>query len=195
MEENDLIGNKFKSAFSDFEKEPPARVWENLSRELHPEPKLESIWSRIAAFSLFPDRQIGFYLALGGAAVILFLTVVYIASTDHHAIRGHAYTGEVRLCRGTAVLFKVSDKAMPWDSATHYRSVMIDDNGHYQFPKVGTGKYLLRITPDGNSEAANQFLPSWYDQHETSDSCHLIIINDEDVNADVHLMQKDEKQR
>lgn len=193
MEENDTIGNKFKSAFSDFEMEPSARVWENLSRELHPEPKAESFWNRLAAFSLFPDRKPGFYFAIGGVVVILFLTVVYIGSTDHHAILGHAYTGDIRLCRGTAVLFKVSDKTMPWDSATHYRSVMIDDDGHYQFPKVGDGKYLLRITPDGNSETAKKFLPSWFDQHENSDSCPLIIINSEDVNADVHLIAKDEK--
>jgi hypothetical protein len=195
MEEHDLIGDKFKSAFSDFEKEPPARVWENLSRELHPEPKTESFRSRLAAFSFFPSRQPGFYFALGGMAVILFLAVVYLASDDHHAVKGHAYAGDVRLCRGTAVLFKVADKSMPWDSATQYRSAAIDDKGHYQFPEVEHGKYLLCITPVGNSEASKKFLPSWFDQHANSDSCHLIVIDDADVDADVHLMEKGNSQR
>ena len=195
MEEDDLIGNKFKSVFSDFEKEPPARVWENLSRDLHPEPKTESFWSRLAAFSVLPYRQPGFYFALGGMAVILFLAVVYLASDDHHMVKGHAYAGEIRLCRGTAVLFKVSDKSMPWDSATQYRSAAIDEKGHYQFPKVEQGNYLLCITPDANSEASKKFLPSWFDQHANSDSCHLIMIEDTDVDADVHLMEKGDQPR
>ena len=193
MEEKDHLENKFKSSFIDFDIEPPDRVWENLSRELHPEPNSETIWSRIAAFSIFRERRLGFYLALGAAAIIIFLTIVYIGSTDYHAIRGHAYTGEVRLCRGTAVLFKVADQVMPWDSVSRYRSAMIDDNGHYQFSHVEAGKYLLRISPDGNSEAAVKFLPSWFDQHDNSDSCHLIIVNKEDVNADVHLISNSER--
>ena len=192
MEENDPIGNRLRSAFNDYEKEPPARVWENLRRELHPEPKPESVWSRIAGFSFFPERKSGFYLVMGGVAVILFLAVVYIASGDRHSVHGHAYSGDVRLCRGTAVLFQVADKAMPWDSATHYRSAIIDENGQYKFHQVESGKYLLRIAPEGNSEAAKKFLPSWFDQHENADSCHLIIIKNEDVSADVHLIPNSE---
>jgi hypothetical protein len=190
MEEKDLIENKFQSAFSDFEQEPPGRVWENLSLELHPVPKAGSFWSRLTAFSFFPYRQPGFYFALGGLAVIIFLVVVYIAYGDYHMVGGHAYIGDVRLCRGTAVLYKVDDKKMPWDSTTTYRSAKIDDNGQYQFPKVEPGNYLLCITPDSNSDAAEKFLPSWFDQHFNADSSHLIIIDDDDVNADVHLQYK-----
>jgi hypothetical protein len=67
---------------------------------------------------------------------------------------------------------------------------MINDNGRYRFPKVEPGKYLLRIAPDENSEAAKTFMPSWFDQHENPDSCHLIILGNEDEKADVHLMSK-----
>jgi len=193
MDEKDFLENKFRSSFADYEKEPPEGVWENLSRELHPDPVPENIWTRIAVFQVFTERPLGFYLTLGAVVVILLLAIVYFGSTDHHAIRGHAYTGETRLCRGTAVLFKVTDKAMPLDSVSQYRSALIDNNGLYQFSRVENGKYLLRIVPDGNSEAARKFLPSWFDQHTNSDSCHLIIINQEDVNADVHLRRNSEK--
>jgi hypothetical protein len=89
------------------------------------------------------------------------------------------------------VLFQVSDKQLPWDSATHYRSANIDGNGHYTFPKVVPGKYLLRIAPDEKSESAQKYLPSWFEQYSASDSCHLIIVDFEDVNADVHLIEKE----
>lgn len=189
MEEKDTIADKVRATFSDYEREPPAIIWENLRRELHPEPKPESIWARMTTFSLFHGRKPGFYFALGGTAIMLFLAGVYLWSTDNYEIHGHAYAGDVRLCRGTAVLFQVSDKAMPWDSATHYRSAIIDNKGQYHFSNVETGKYLLRIAPDENSEAAKKFLPSWFDQHENPDSCHLIIIENESENADVHLMK------
>ncbi|MEI7724787.1 MAG: hypothetical protein WCK09_06755 [Bacteroidota bacterium] len=190
MEEKDPIANKFKSAFSDYRGEPPSDVWEHVRRELHPEPKPESLWNRITTFSFFKEMKPGFYFALGGGVVMLFLAIVYLGSSDRYTIHGHAYAGELRLCRGTAVLFRVADKSMPWDSASHYRTAMIDVNGHYQFPKVESGKYLLRIAPDENSEAAKTFRPSWFDQHENPDSCHLIIVENDDENADVHLMSK-----
>lgn len=190
MEEKDITANKFKSAFADFEVEPPERVWENIRMELHPEPKPENILTRIASFFLIPDRNPGFYFAAGGVVLLLFLAGVYLFSSDQYAIHGHAYSGDVRLCRGNAVLFRVDDKVMPWDSAIHYRSAMIDDHGRYQFPKVEPGKYLLRISPDENSEVARKFMPSWFDQHENPDSCHLIIIENDDIDADVHLIAK-----
>lgn len=190
MKNPDSIEQRFKSAFSDFEQEPPARVWENLRHELLPEPKPENLWARIARSSLFQERQMWRYIALAGAAIILFLAVVYIASNEHHAIRGHAYAGEARLCRGIAVLFRVGDKIQPWDSVNHYRSAMIDGNGYYNFSQVEPGTYLMRIAPEERSETAKLFLSSWFDQHENPDSSHVIIISSDDVNADVHLIAK-----
>ena len=192
MDEEDFLEAKFRSSFAGFEKEPPGKVWENLSRELHPEPVPGNILTRIASFSVFSERRAGFYLTAVAVVITLLLVIIYFGSTDRHAIRGHAYTGETRLCKGTAVLFKVTDKAMPWDSVTQYRSSVIDNDGRYQFSKVENGQYLLRIVPEGNTEASVRFQPSWYDQHGNSDSCHLIILNKEDINADVHLMMKSE---
>ncbi len=192
MEEKDPVGNKFRSAFAEFEQEPPAEAWERLRRELHPEPKTTGIWSTLMSFSFSADRRIGFYLSLGAFILILLLAVVYVASNDRYMIQGRAYTGDVRLCRGTAVLFSVSDKAVPWDSAAYYRSAIVDVNGHFQFPGIKPGKYLLRVAPEGNSETARKFSSSWYDQHVYSGSGHLIIISGNDVNADVHLVKKRE---
>ena len=190
MEEKDTVSNKFKTTFADFEMEPPDRIWEDLRKELHPVQNPEEDPKGGLFRFLFQYRKPGFYLALAGIMLLLFLTVVYMSSGDHYKINGHAYTGEMRLCGGTAVLFQVSDKTMPWDSASHYRSAIIDDNGHYLFPKVAPGKYLLRIAPDENSESAKKYLPSWFEQHSNPDSCRLIIVELEDVNADVHLIGK-----
>jgi hypothetical protein len=193
MEEKDPIESKFKSSFSDYEKEPPAKVWENLSRELHPEPTPGNFWTHISPFTLLTQKPLGFYLTLGGIALSLFITTVYFGIRGRHTIRGHAYAGEVRLRHGSAELFQVTDNVMPWDSATHYRSAIIDNYGHFQFTKVRAGKYLLRITPEENSETAKKFLPSWFDQHEKSDSCNLIILQTADLYTDVHLVAKSEE--
>jgi hypothetical protein len=192
MENQDSIEEKFKSTFSDFEKEPPAQVWESLQHELHPEPKSLNFWERFTGEALFQERQLRRFAAVAGVAIFLSLAVIYFASSDRHVVKGHAYAGEARLCRGIAVLFLVGDKLQPWDSVTHYRSSMVDENGNFKFPNVEPGTYLLRIAPEHNSEASKKFMPSWFDQHEHPDSSHVIHIVTDDVNADVHLMDKGE---
>jgi hypothetical protein len=192
MEENDPIENKFKSAFSDFENEPPARIWENLHTTLHPVLKSGGFWSRTAAFFLLPGKPIALYLILGSAAFGFFILVISLGTANRGTIRGHAYAGEIRLCRGDASLFKVADKTMPWDSVTYHRSAIIDSYGHFQFSNIKAGNYLLRIAPEQNSEEAQKFLPSWYDRHENSDSCRIIIIKGKDLNIDAHLKKKSE---
>jgi hypothetical protein len=191
MDEKDPIENKFRSTFADYEQEPPGRVWENLQLKLHPVAKPVHIW-RFANFRLITAIKPGVYLAFGGVALSLVFTMVFFGLKGHRAIRGHAYANEIRLHGGSAELFQVSDMAMPWDSVTHYRSAIIDHYGHFQFPRVRAGNYLLRVAPDGTSETAKTFSPSWYDRHETSDSCELIIISNGDVNLDVHLVKSRE---
>ncbi|MDP1622921.1 MAG: hypothetical protein Q8M08_11360 [Bacteroidales bacterium] len=189
MEETDPIEDKFRSSFSDYEKEPPERVWEDLVRELHPELRPASFWSRIPMFSLVTNKPIWFYLIMGGFTFSLFVTIIYLSSDNHHAIRGHAYAGDVRLHSGSAELFQVADNVLPWDSATHYRSAIIDKYGHFQFLRVKAGKYLLRVAPDRNSDQAKMYLSSWYDRFEKSDSCKPILLSDNDINVEVHLIQ------
>jgi len=192
MENPDSIEQKFKSSFSEFEQAPSAHVWDNLRNKLHPEPEPGNLWLRKTGSYLLPDRQMRRFIAFAAAAVILALAVVYIASVDQHEIYGHAYAGEVRLCRGIAVLFRVGDKAMPWDTLKHCNSAIIDDNGFYKFSRVEPGIYLLRISPEERSENLKAFLPSWFDQHDNPDSSHTIIITAEDVRADVHLISRSE---
>ncbi|MCX6268173.1 MAG: hypothetical protein NTW16_12570 [Bacteroidetes bacterium] len=189
MEEKDPIGNKFKSSFSDFEKEPPVRVWENLQKELHLVPKPAGFWAHFSAFSFFTKVPVGFYLSLGVIVVSIFSTVVYKEINRRHTIRGHAYAGEIRLRNGSAELYQVTDKTLPWDSVTHYHTSVIDNYGHFQFSKVGEGKYLLHIVPDGKSQMSTGYISSWFDRCENSDSCNVIIINRADKNLEVHLVK------
>ncbi len=193
MEEKDPIENKFNTTFSGYEQEPPSRVWDNISGKLHPGVKHAGFLARILAFSFFRNKPILFFLTIGGISVSLLFTGVYFGFKNHPTIRGHAYAGEARLNRGSAELFQVADKVMPWDSVTHYRSAIIDNFGHFQFSRVGAGNYLLRIAPEESSEAAKNFLPSWFDRYATSDSCTRITLGNKDVNAEVHLVQSEKK--
>jgi hypothetical protein len=188
MEEKDPIEDKFRSSFSDYEKDPPVRAWENLVNGLHAEPVPGGFWSHLSLFSLFTKLPLGFYLTLSGITAGLFMTVFYFGFKDHHSLRGHAYVENARLQGGSAELFHVADKAMPWDSATHYRSAIIDKSGHFQFSRVEDGNYLLRVAPDEYGEEARRFSPSWYEKNATSDSCTLVVISGGDVSMEVHLL-------
>ncbi len=190
MEDKDPIEESFRSALSDLEAEPPARVWESLHMQLHPLPKPAGIWGRVATFSLLADKPISFYFALSSAAIIFFVGILYFGSGGHATVRGHAYAGAERLTQGTSVLFEVADQAMPWDSVTYYRSAKVDHYGHFQFTKVDAGRYLMRVDPGGNSELASAYLPTWFDRHAAADSGRLIMINRGDVNLDAHLLKK-----
>ncbi|MFZ4521668.1 MAG: hypothetical protein ACOYNC_08185 [Bacteroidales bacterium] len=190
MEESDPIEDKFRSSFSDFEKEPPAAVWANLHKELHPVPKPGNLWQRIIGHLHLKSLPLGVYLAFGGISGCLVLGMVYLDYKNHSSIRGHAYAGDLRLHSGSAELFQVDDKTMPWDSATYYRSAIIESSGDFQFTKIAAGNYILRIAPERNSETAGSFQPSWFENCTEPDSCRLIEIRKGDVNVEAHLMPK-----
>jgi hypothetical protein len=187
MEENQHIENKFRESFSGFEQDPPERVWDGLRRVLHPEPKHTGFWSRIIQGS--PDtRVLSLWSGIAAAAIILFLLFMWFSYGNHRIIRGHAYAGEEKLLRGTAYLFKVEDKAKPFDSVRHYRSAIVDDEGSYKFVNIAPGNYLLRIVPEIKSPRYKKYQPSWFDQHESPDEAHLIQVKSEDLFVDVHLL-------
>jgi hypothetical protein len=188
MKEQDPIENKFRSAFSDFEQEPPARAWEHLHAELHPEPPMVGFWSRMMGLSPFPNMHPGFYLLFGGISFTVIFSVVFILWGNNHVLRGHAYAGESRLRFGNAELFRVSDHTLPWDSVTHYRSAAIDEYGHFQFFKVEEGRYLVRIAPEAGSAASKKFQATFYDSCERSDSATLIEVITGDLNLNVRLI-------
>jgi len=190
MEEPDYIEKTFHDALQDLSGEPPQRVWERIHRDLHPDSTPLNIWEQVIAFPPHAPRLFRTGIAFIIVTVLLFLTFLYFGNGDRHAISGHAYAGEGRLCRGTAFLFKVNDKVAPIDSIEHFRSVMIDDRGYFRFPRIAPGKYLLRISPDAGSGQAGKYEPSWYDQDEKPDSAHLIVLGSTDFNADVHLIER-----
>jgi hypothetical protein len=190
MEEQDPIENKFKSTFSGFEKEPPAKVWENLHMHLHPLPHPLGFWAKILKFPKLLHLHPVFYLSFSGVAIATSITVVWFFTLGRYEVRGHAYAGGARLSSGRAELFEVKDKAMPWDSVTHFRSAIIDHFGHFQFSRVGSGKYLMRIAPDEEAEVAKSYAPCWFDGHERSDSADLVEVAKSDKNLEVRLVRK-----
>jgi len=190
MEENDNIENRFRETFAGYEAEPPEEVWSNLKQHLHPEPRYQGFWSWVADLPKASPVFFRFSIGLTTVVVILFLAVVWFASGNRNNIRGHAYAGEQRLCRGTAYLFRVDDKARPYDSLKNIRTCDVDENGYYQFSRIGSGKYLIRISPQQNSEGQKRFLASWYDQLMNPDFAHLIQVDAEDLTIDVHLLPR-----
>lgn len=190
MEENDNIENKFREIFTGYEPIPPERLWPQLKDHLHPEPHYDGVWSWITNLPESSPRFFRLSVGMTVGAIVIFLALVWFASGENYSLRGHAYSGEKRLCRGTAYLFKVEDKTKPFDSLVNIRSSDIDDNGYYQFFRIESGKYLVRISPVEHSEGHQNFLPSWYDQHISPDSAHLILVEKEDLTIDVHLLPR-----
>jgi hypothetical protein len=70
------------------------------------------------------------------------------------------------------------------------RSAVIDGNGCFRFPNIAPGKYLLRISPEPNSETARKFQPSWYDQDDDQEKAQMVIMGSRDMDADVHLLKR-----
>lgn len=190
METRDPLEEKVKSVLTGFKEEPPGQVWENLRMHLHPELQRQPFWRRIPFVRFFRNKPLGFHIAVGGITLGLAFSLVYINSRNYHAVRGHAYAGQVRLNDGTAGLFRVADQALPWDSVSHYRSSVVDTKGHFQFSRVRPGRYLLRVAPAQGSREAETFLPTWFSRYEGSDSCDVITISGADCSADIVLLKK-----
>jgi len=193
MEESEKIDKKFRESFTGFDPAPPEEVWEGVRRVLHPRPRYDGFWSRIGDLPQSSPRIFQLSVMISSAAVVLFLIVLWFAYSDHHSIKGHAYAGEARLCRGTAYLFKVEDKVKPFDTIQHFSSANLDEHGSYVFLNIQPGKYLLRVIPEKNSPIAKKYESSWFDQHENLNDAHLIIVGSEDQDIDIHLVPKPEK--
>lgn len=191
MEKPDYIEEKFRQSFSEFTVAPPGRVWDGLQKILHPKPVPERFWARISDLSWFSPPTVKRLVFISSATVVLFLFLVYFMTSNNHAIRGHAYDGESRLCGGTAILYRIQDSTVPLDSVNHYRTEMVDDNGFFQFPDVDPGRYLLHIFPQGHKGLDENLLPSSFDWHKYAEQTEIIIISTDDVNADVHLPPKE----
>ena len=192
MENQENTENNFRTAFSGYKPEPPDQVWENLKKELQPSPGAGNRWGSLPGSSPLKKKQWRLIIIAATTMVILSLVIVYFVTQGHQAICGHAYAGEARLCKGTAVLFIIADKRSTLDSVSHYRSAIIDENGFYQFNQVKPGKYLLRVAPVENSEYSKKFLPTWFDHYPEPGEPGIIIISNEDVKADVHLLIRSE---
>lgn len=186
----DNLENRFKETFAGYAKEPPAGVWDRIEEELHPKPASRSLWEQMLLTREASPRILRYVAAVAAASVALFFIILYFSSGEKHMLRGHAYAGDARLCRGTAYLFKVNDKAIPLDSIEHCCSTRVSESGAYQFNGVESGRYLLRVSPDAASEFSLKFHPSWHEQHQESDSAHLLVVGEADVHADVHLVEK-----
>jgi hypothetical protein len=190
MKENDQTEMRLRERFAGYESEPPERVWEEIRDKLHPEPGRSAFRAWWQDFPGEKPRQFRIIATSLAAVVVIFLTAVWFLFDDHYALRGHAYAGEVRLCRGTATLFRVGDLAPPYDTVEHYNTAPVDENGYFRFTGVDKGKYLIKVSPEINSPHAKSHHSSWFDQKTDQKDASLIVVADGDVSQDVYLVGK-----
>jgi hypothetical protein len=192
MEVRDPLEDKCNRLLSEFEQDPPERVWEHLRERLHPGQGGGSFWTRLPFIRFLRSKPLGFHLTLGGIALGLALTLIYLDARSHYSIRGHAYAGHARLKEGSAMLFLTNDKSMPWDSLSHACSAVVDRSGHFRFSRIRPGRYLLRVSPGQGSQESGSFLPTWFERRDKPDSCDVLILAGDNRYVDVFLMVKPE---
>jgi len=188
MQEKDNIEEHYRKTFSGFEADAPEHSWEKIRSRLHPEETKGHTGIR-GLRTIFRNSP-RLYPFLAMAATVLLLALIWFSYSDKHTISGHAYAGDSRMCRGTAFLFKVYDKAKPLDTVLMVQSVPIDEKGFYQFFHIDHGQYLIRVNPLPGSEITKNFLPSYYDQDSASAEANVIHIEKEDPTADIRLIPR-----
>jgi hypothetical protein len=190
MIEQDPLEEKFKSAFRNFKAAPSGRVWQGVSKELHPQPVSPGfIDRRVRMLSTWP-RVYKIAGSVSIAAIILLLAAGYLFLGNQRSVGGHAYADETRLCRGTATLYSVGDKMKPYDSVKAYSTVNVDGDGYYFFNKVEQGQYMLLVVPELSSPHAQTHKPSWFDHQSGTGDAHIISVGKNDLMVDVHLKRK-----
>ncbi len=190
MQEQDPIEEHYRKAFSGFEPPPPEQAWDKIRAKLHPAKADKGRMSGLKNSLLTYSRSGRIYPLLAVAAMVLLFILIWYSYSNKHNIRGHAYAGETRMCMGTAYLFKVYDKAKPYDTVLLVQSAPVDDKGFYQFHGIAHGNYMIRINPQPGTEVTRNFIPSFYDQDSASSEANVIHIDSEDPTVDVHLLPK-----
>ncbi|TSA28641.1 MAG: hypothetical protein D4R67_03490 [Bacteroidetes bacterium] len=144
-ENNSDIPHNDWEQFRDFEAEPPPQVWQAIRARLGDglpglgwrfTPDHLAAWIR-PRYRLYPALT-----ALGLALIALF---IWMSVWPAHQIRGTACVNQDALARGTAYLFRVHDRHVPFDSVLFYGKTELDSSGRFEFRNIPTGSYLLRI--------------------------------------------------
>ena len=190
MQEKDSIEEYYRKAFSEFQPEPPQGTWERIRFVLHPESEKKS---GLSGFRSILGHFVGsryLYPVMASAAMVLLLMMIWFSYSNKHFIRGHAYAGESRLCRGTAFLFKVYDKVKPFDTVKLIQAVPVDTKGFFQFSDIDHGNYLIRINPVAGSEAMRSYIPAFFDQDSAFSEANLVRIEKDDPVIDIRLIPR-----
>ena len=189
MEPLDPLDRQIREAFSGFQKEPPPTAWEKLAPLVAKLPHPTGLLAKLLSVTLLSGKPLGFYLTVAGAGLVFLSGIIGFSTCGRHEVRGHAYAGHQRLKGGMADLFSLADSALPWDSVTHYRSAYINPTGHFRFPRVKQGRYLLRVAPASEVDPSGRFDPAWLGGQSSSDSAAPVSVGDQDVMVEVRLLR------
>jgi len=192
MQDFDPIEDHFRNTFSGRESAPPQDSWEKIRSRLQASSPRQGKAMRLVGRGRQFFHSSSLYPVLAVSAILILLVFIWISYSAKHTIRGHAYAGEERLCRGTAYLFTVADKAEPIDTGKTklIQKVKVDAKGFYQFTGISQGEYLILVVPDTGTEAMKNFLPSYYDQDSEEYNANLVRIRQEDPTLDIHLQPR-----
>jgi len=190
MQEKDPIEERYRKAFSEFESPPPDQVWEKIMKGIKPQFSEQGKMTMLMNWLSGLIHSGKLYPLLATAAMVLLIIIIWTSYSHKHSIRGHAYAGETRICRGTAFLFEVYDKVKPYDTVKLIQSVPVDDNGYYQFNGLVHGNYMIRINPLPGTDITRNFIPSFYDQDSVAAQVNLIRVENDDPTVDIHLVHR-----
>lgn len=153
---------RIRELFRDFEAEPPPQSWNAISTRLAGEihGKTSHQWFGGLAGWFQPVNHL--YPALAIVGIVLIALVIWIDMKPTSRIKGQALIDESELARGTAYLFRVRDRVIPYDSVSFFGKMELDTNGRFYFGHVPSGLYLLRIHVHPESQYSEQYNHGYY---------------------------------
>ena len=161
-ENNHNLPPRIRKLFRDFEAEPPQEVWNAISTRLagdHSGTRSRRNFGLLVEWLQPRYRLYPAFTVVGLALIALF---IWIGVKPSHHIQGRAWVDQAELSRGTAFLFRVFDREKPFDSVRYHGKVELDSTGHFSFPRIPSGTYLLRVHVHPDSPYSHSYNHGYY---------------------------------
>lgn len=153
---------RVRELFRDFEAEPPLQFWNSISARLAGEqPETHSSWSWRHIVGWFQPMN-HLYPILTGVGLVLIALFIWLVVKPSNDMKGQAFVGQDELTSGTAYLFRVHDKVIPYDSVGFAGKRELDSTGHFAFNGFPSGSYLLRVHIHPDSPYSPKYHHGYY---------------------------------
>jgi len=165
---------RFRELFRDFEADPPPQSWDVIRSRLAGRTRdKKTPWLLNTMVEWFQPMN-RLYPALTVLGVVLIALVIWLGIGPSNNIKGQALIDNTELARGTAFLFRVRDRAIPYDSVRFFGKLDLDSIGRFEFGRVPSGLYLLRIQVHPKSQFSKHYNHGYYGDQIHPDSATLV---------------------